>query len=595
MDFTCPSSLPTDYTVTLSIAPEAGVGMPELSGLRAWVEQNRDTYPQGSAGPMCHNRRHQATWNPLRRPTRPNVAQVTCDICLELHNTRQCRLRGAITEAISEWRDRVFRASQTVEARRAATENLISTELTPGLVFSENRPPQRNPRRVSWVEPAGARVSDQPEPAPLSRVALSAESMTARTTKCLVERPRPSQMGRATLHDTAPGERIDMAAGAQPVTQCSAVPAAHSPPNTRNVRSCTEQREAPTLGLERESVRASGRSRQQIARVMFTGSGHGGKTTLIKSIVNCYQTRPNTAVMIVDEASTAILRSFGSGALEKLVEREAARITENDPSAHVLTLFDRGIADGLGFVPYEQDWYSAANDVGVGLDQSTMRVIIRAPYDTVLHMESLSAARLVSEQYQVFSPETNTVRTQDANAALRSENRLRETYSRLSQTFFVQATERFDDKLRAAMDIITKRTRHVFDGPGQVVSLGGHHNPNARGMARVNIDYHIHDQPTDSGDSAPTCIETGCSDTCLEARSDDLATSEEMSPIAGQGAAGEEADPNIALDVSTPLTESINPPPLIRLVITGPRESGKTSIMEVLRGSIPALTQGQMR
>eukprot|EP00961_Rhodomonas_salina_P094993 1278101-Rhodomonas_salina.1 len=74
--------------------------------------------------------------------------------------------------------------------------------------------------------------------------------------------------------------------------------------------------------------------------------------------------------MIVDEASTAILRSFGSGSvarlttgsaarafqtsiiayqrqLEKLVEREAARITQNDPSARVLILFDRGIADGL--------------------------------------------------------------------------------------------------------------------------------------------------------------------------------------------------------------------------------------------------------
>eukprot|EP00961_Rhodomonas_salina_P209364 2826176-Rhodomonas_salina.1 len=224
-----------------------------------------------------------------------------------------------------------------------------------------------------------------------------------------------------------------------------------------------------------------------------------------------------------------------------------------------------------------------------------MHVIGRAPYDAILHMESLSAARLVSAQYQVFSPETNTVRTQDANAALQSENKLRETYSRLSQTFFVQATKRFDDKLRAAMDIITERTRHVFNGPVQAVSLGGHHNPNVRSMARISINYHIHDQPTDSGSSAPTCIKTGCSNTCLEAGSYDLATSEEMSPTAGQGATGEEADPNIVSDVSTPLTESIDPPPLIRLVITGPPESGKTSIMEVLWGSIPALTQGQMR
>eukprot|EP00961_Rhodomonas_salina_P051613 693270-Rhodomonas_salina.1 len=58
---------------------------------------------------------------------------------------------------------------------------------------------------------------------------------------------------------------------------------------------------------------------------MFTGSGHGGKTTLIKSIINCYQTRPNTAVMIVDEASTAILRSFGSGAVTRLTTGSAAR------------------------------------------------------------------------------------------------------------------------------------------------------------------------------------------------------------------------------------------------------------------------------
>eukprot|EP00961_Rhodomonas_salina_P115468 1554293-Rhodomonas_salina.1 len=61
------------------------------------------------------------------------------------------------------------------------------------------------------------------------------------------------------------------------------------------------------------------------------------------------------------------------------------------------------------------------------------------------------------------------------------------------------------------MDIITERTRHVFCGPVQAVSLGGHHNPDARGMARVSINYNIHDQPTDSGSSAPTCIETGCS------------------------------------------------------------------------------------
>eukprot|EP00961_Rhodomonas_salina_P022327 300338-Rhodomonas_salina.1 len=63
------------------------------------------------------------------------------------------------------------------------------------------------------------------------------------------------------------------------------------------------------------------------------------------------------------------------------------------------------------------------------------------------------------------------------------------------------------------MDIITERTRHVFGGPVQAVSLGGHHNPDARGMARVSINYNIHDQPTDSesGSSAPTCIETGCS------------------------------------------------------------------------------------
>eukprot|EP00961_Rhodomonas_salina_P196997 2658689-Rhodomonas_salina.1 len=70
-----------------------------------------------------------------------------------------------------------------MEARRAATENLIGTELTPGLVISENQPPQCNPCRVSWLEPAGARVSDRPEPVPLSLVALSAESTTARTTK----------------------------------------------------------------------------------------------------------------------------------------------------------------------------------------------------------------------------------------------------------------------------------------------------------------------------------------------------------------------------------------------------------------------------
>eukprot|EP00961_Rhodomonas_salina_P087239 1173207-Rhodomonas_salina.1 len=89
-------------------------------------------------------------------------------------------------------------------------------------------------------------------------------------------------------------------------------------------------------------------------------------------------------------------------------------------------------------------------------------------------------------------------------------------------------------------------------------------------MARVSIDYNIHDQPTDSGSSAPTCIETGCSNASLEARSNDLATSEELSPTAGQGATGEEADHNIASDMSTPLTESIDPPPLIRLVITGP-------------------------
>eukprot|EP00961_Rhodomonas_salina_P251987 3406567-Rhodomonas_salina.1 len=67
-----------------------------------------------------------------------------------------------------------------------------------------------------------------------------------------------------------------------------------------------------------------------------------------------------------------------------------------------------------------------------------------------------------------------------------------------------------------------------------------------------------------------------------------------MSPSAGQEPAGEEVDPNTTLDVSTPLTKSIDPPQLIRLVITGLRESGKTSIMEVLWGSIPALTQGQM-
>eukprot|EP00961_Rhodomonas_salina_P156665 2109522-Rhodomonas_salina.2 len=77
----------------------ADVGMPELSGLGTWVEQNRDTYPQGSAGPMRRNRRHRATWNPLQRPTTTNVAQVNCYICSERHNTRQCRLRGAITEA----------------------------------------------------------------------------------------------------------------------------------------------------------------------------------------------------------------------------------------------------------------------------------------------------------------------------------------------------------------------------------------------------------------------------------------------------------------------------------------------------------------
>eukprot|EP00961_Rhodomonas_salina_P299665 3939109-Rhodomonas_salina.1 len=153
---------------------------------------------------------------------------------------------------------------------------------------------------------------------------------------------------------------------------------------------------------------------------MFTGSGHCGKTSLIKSIINSYQTRPNTVVMVVDEASTAILLSFGSRAverltstgshcaarafqtliisyqlqLEKLVEGEAARITESNPSVHVLILFDRGITDGLGFVQYEQDWYSAANNVGVTLDQSTMCVISRAPYDAVLHMESLSAESL---------------------------------------------------------------------------------------------------------------------------------------------------------------------------------------------------------
>eukprot|EP00961_Rhodomonas_salina_P267841 3618848-Rhodomonas_salina.1 len=315
-------SLPNDASPAFC---RAGVGIPELSGLRAWVEQNRDVYQQGLVGLMRRNHLYCTTWNQLRRPTRPDKAQIKCYICSELHNTRQCRLRGAITEAVSEWRDLVFQASQTMEARRTATENLIGTELAPGLAISENQPPLRNPRSVSWLEPAGTRVSDRPEPVPLLRVALSAESTTIRTTKHHVEHPRLSQMGQAALHDTAPGERTDMAAGAQPVTQCSAVPAPHSVPNNRNVRSRTEQRHEPTLGLERELVGTSSQSRQQIALVMFTGSDHGSKTLLIKSIINCYQSRPNTAVMVVNEASTTILRSFGSGAVERLTNGNAAR------------------------------------------------------------------------------------------------------------------------------------------------------------------------------------------------------------------------------------------------------------------------------
>eukprot|EP00961_Rhodomonas_salina_P179642 2424140-Rhodomonas_salina.1 len=63
-----------------------------------------------------------------------------------------------------------------------------------------------------------------------------------------------------------------MAAGAQPVTQRSEGPASRLPASSRNVRLRTEQRQAPTQGLESKSVGASDRSRQQIARVMFTGS-----------------------------------------------------------------------------------------------------------------------------------------------------------------------------------------------------------------------------------------------------------------------------------------------------------------------------------
>eukprot|EP00961_Rhodomonas_salina_P266013 3595450-Rhodomonas_salina.2 len=472
-------SLPNDVSPAFC---RAGVGMPELSGPGVWAEEGQNRH-QGAAGPMRRNRRYRKTWNPIQRPERSSNARAHCYICSERHNTRQCRLRGAIGEAIETWSSRVFQTSPTVEARRAVTENLIGTQLSPGLATSQYQPLSNNPRRVSLIEPGESSDGRGPEPA----------ASTAKTINQPLERLRRSQKGQVALHETTSGEWTDVAAGSRPEAQRSGAAASSRAVNDRNVRARVERDHSPILDLGREPVGALSPTRQQIARVMFTGSGHGGKTSLIKSVVSSYATRPNTVVMIVDEASTAILRCFGLGAVERLmgsgdaarafqtsiityqrqletlVEEEAARITSNDPSASVLILFDRGIADGLGFVPSRQDWYSAASDVGVTLDQSTMRITGRAPYDAVLHMESLSAARLVSARYQTYSPETNTVRTQDITAAFRSENRLREAYSGLRQTFLVQATENFDDKLHTAMGIIADTTYHVFDRPGQAV------------------------------------------------------------------------------------------------------------------------------
>lgn len=271
----------------------------------------------------------------------------------------------------------------------------------------------------------------------------------------------------------------------------------------------------------------------------------------------------------------------------------------------VMILFDRGAADGLGFCT-EQQFTDAAEAVNLEVRRDTLRFVGMPQYNLILHLESLAAASSegLRLRYSNHSLETNTVRTQDTAAASESDQTLGTLYGAKPQYSRIAAASDFQSKLASVAHHINNLLEAYGVRPTRWIqhfSLGGEFNPasvcaaagGSGGRANVHFEIEPRPGPLDALRRGESDITRGAAASGplplspAPSSNPSLLTSEELEPDAGSASHESVSSLPTVLDMST-----VN---VHRILLAGPRGSGKTSILQGLLGILPTLSQGQVR
>lgn len=222
--------------------------------------------------------------------------------------------------------------------------------------------------------------------------------------------------------------------------------------------------------------------------IVLTGGGCGGKSAMMTSIKSMIEQSYNWRVVAVSEAATKVIKMMDATEVARINSDKPRRINfqrailetqehalylagqivgsygkplsggpyegqgapdtpDGDNYDGIIFLYDRGEADGQAFMRSNDEWLEALHlsTQRQGLDPHTKRFIGQPAYDLILFLQS--AAFLNDDHsYESESANTNTVRIENEDDAMRSDHRLRAVYGADPAYRFVPCNRNWDTK-----------------------------------------------------------------------------------------------------------------------------------------------------
>ncbi len=190
--------------------------------------------------------------------------------------------------------------------------------------------------------------------------------------------------------------------------------------------------------------------KDDVIKIVLTGSTNSGKTELIERIVN--KLNNEYVVSIIPESATELLNegvrpdrkfqqkiAYRQFVNEVEIEEEARK---NVKSGNIILLFDRSFMDQLAYCSKDewQNYMSKVLDT-TSFDESIE--VLNDRYDVVINLESNARFNFVSEG-----------RLETQEEAIELEKKTLHANQYFTDLYYVERKENIDDKLNEVLDII---------------------------------------------------------------------------------------------------------------------------------------------